>query len=107
METYAIIDAKRHSRSCDAYPTKEWVDHDHTIAQQRCKHLNKTELIWDPQNIEFSSRQAHTEWENKSHACEDHKNFIKRMLFVKLQDPEMFEKRYQRLSNYEVMKALK
>ena len=102
------ISKKIESKRCEAYPQLEANDLDHTISQKRCKHLGKSELIWDVKNMSISSREAHIEWENfASGEFEDHNNVIKRMLFVKKHDPEMFEKRYQRLSNYKIMIALK
>ena len=93
---------------CQAYPTEQANDFDHTISQKRCKQLGKTELIWATENIAISSRFAHTCWENyASGEFEDHKNVIERMLFVKKHDPETFEKRFQRLSNYKVMIAVR
>jgi hypothetical protein len=93
---------------CQAYPSEKANDFDHTISQKRCKQLGKTELIWSPENISISSRLAHAEWEcYASGAFEEHTNVVERMLFVKARDTEMFEKRFQRLSNYKVMKALK
>lgn len=82
---------------CDAYNMRMAViDHDHTIAKARCKELGKTELIWDEDNIEYSSRQAHQEWESyKDGAFLNHRNFEKRMNFLKIHDPEMYEKRIQ------------
>jgi len=70
------------------------VDHDHTISQARCKTLHKTELIWSPDNIEFSSREKHTEWEGyKSGKFAFHENVVNRMFFVKKHDREGFMKR--------------
>lgn len=95
-------------KRCSAYPLQMANDHDHTISQARCKQLGKTELIWDPDNIEFSSRISHMEWESyRSGKFEEHQNVIRRMKYVKMHDPEGFEKRYQHLSNYRIMKALK
>ncbi len=96
------------SSKCKAYPDLEANDFDHTISQSRCKELGKTELIWNPDNMEFSSRIAHMEWERyRSGVFEEHQNVVRRMLFVKKHDPEGFEKRYQQLSNYRIMKAVK
>lgn len=88
-------------------PSKNGFDKDHTISQQRCKQLHKTELIWDIENIEYSTRQIHEEWERyHSGIFEEHKNVIKRMRYVKKHDPEMFKKRLDRISNYKILKAL-
>lgn len=82
---------------CSAYPgLDDIIDHDHTVAKARCKVLRKTELIWDPENIVYSSRKAHKEWESyQSGEFIKHKNFETRMAFTKLHDPEGFEKRMQ------------
>jgi hypothetical protein len=91
---YALMDSSRFSLRCDAYPTLQWDDHDHTISQKRCKELGKTELIGDYENIEYSSRKAHMEWESyKSGLFVKHANFDRRMAFVKEHDPEGWEKR--------------
>lgn len=116
MVTQDTIDRKRREvyrtmmeRSrCSAYPWEMANDHDHTISQARCKKLGKTELIWDTNNIELTCREAHKEWESyRSGIFETHDNIIRRMLYVKKHDPENFEKRYQCLSNYRIMKELK
>lgn len=111
-KTYALIDYLRlnseNPKQCDAYPYLNWNEHDHTISQQRCKQLHKTELIWSIDNIEFSSRLAHTEWERlKSGLWEDHENCIKRMKYVALHDSETFEKRMAAMSDYQKMKFLR
>jgi len=93
---------------CQAYNHMKADDHDHTISQKRCKELGKTELIWDIDNIEFSCREAHMEWESyKSGYFEDHANVIKRMLYVKKHDTEGFEKRMIHMNNYKIMKTLR
>lgn len=93
---------------CAAYPFISWNDHDHTISQARCKQLGKTELIWDVQNIEFSSRLAHNEWESYGSGCfEEHANVLTRMLYLKRHDPERFEKRMHHISDYTLMKLLR
>ena len=69
-------------------------DHDHTISQKRCKELKKTELIWDPENWSRSCRRCHSEWESyKSGKFRNHKNYVKRMWFMKKHDPEGYRKR--------------
>lgn len=94
--------------NCEAYPHLKANDHDHTISQARCKQLRKTELIWDRDNIALSSRLAHMEWESyRNRRFEEHKNVLQRMLYMKKHDPEGFEKRFQHLSDYKLMQALK
>ena len=99
---YGLMDATRAMQGgsiyvCDAYNMRmSIVDHDHTVSQQRCKELGKTELIWDPANIEYSSRQAHMEWESyKSGEFHKHKNFERRMAFMKENDYEGYVKRME------------
>lgn len=107
-QTYAKVDYLRDSSRCDAYHHLNWNDHDHTIAQRRCKELGKTELIWDIDNIAYSSRTAHNEWERiKSGLWEDHYNCIDRMKYVAIHDPETFEKRMAAMSDYIKMKFLR
>ena len=92
---------------CECCHEEMATDHDHSISQARCKQLHKTELIWDADNWSASCRECHSEWESyRSGKFEDHKNVVKRMLFVKKHDPQGFEKRRQHLSNYKVMKAI-
>jgi hypothetical protein len=103
-KTYQEMGVQRH---CSAYPDMEAHDHDHTISQARCKQLGKTELIWDPDNIEFSSRTAHQEWERyRSGRFEEHKNVVKRMLFVKKHDREKYWLRIDHISTYTIIKEL-
>lgn len=69
-------------------------DNDHTIAKARCKQLRKTELIWDVNNIETSCRSCHEQWESyKSGEFVRHANFEKRMDYMKIHDPEGWQKR--------------
>ena len=83
------------------------IEIDHTIAKARCKQLGKTELIWDRDNTSDSCRECHEEWERYANgAFEDHKNVVVRMKFMKIHDPERYEKRFQRLSNYKLIKKL-
>lgn len=98
----AFMDATRTMQGgsiydCDATGTREMViDHDHTIAKARCKELGKTELIWDPANIEYSSRKAHKEWESyKNGEFRKHRNFERRMEFMKEHDHEGYTKRME------------
>jgi len=97
--TYDLMDTrlKGATKVCAATGVNEYdtiIDHDHTIAQARCKELGKTELIWDEKNIEYSSRQAHREWESYGDGkFIAHANFQKRMQFVKAHDPEAWERR--------------
>ena len=75
-------------------------DHDHTISQKRCKELHKTELIWDEANISFSCRGCHIIYENfKTGGFQLHKNWLKRILFIKLHDNETYMKRFYYLSD--------
>ena len=82
-------------------------DHDHTISQARCKNLHKTQLIWDYNNWSYSCRTCHMEWESYAGGdFEDHKNVVERMLYIKKHDPEGFQKRKARISNYQILEAI-
>lgn len=107
--TYKVMDAFRKEigllGKCDAYPDEEpdmgIIDHDHTISQKRCKELGKIELIWDFDNIVYSSRKAHMEWESyKSGLFMNHANFKERMEFLKEHDPEGYQKRKQVVDSF-------
>lgn len=108
--TYDLMDArlKGATKVCAATGVNEYdtiIDHDHTIAQARCKEIGKTELIWSEANIEYSSRKAHQEWESyKDGKFITHANFQKRMDFVKHNDPEDFEKRMIIVAQFTVPK---
>lgn len=83
------------------------IDNDHTISVDRCKEIGKTELIWALENMEHSSRVAHMAWESyKSGDFSFHLNVIKRMQYVKLHDPETFEKRIQCMRNQNTINLL-
>ena len=76
---------------CNSSPAD---DHDHTISQSRCKQLHKAELIWDRDNWSRSCRDCHHEWESyKSGKFRKHKNYVKRMWFIRKHDPEGYRKR--------------
>lgn len=73
----------------------------HTISQKRCKEIGKSELIWDPGNIEIegyhepSSKPiaAHNIWEVGS--IEQKKsllNWDRKIEFIRTHDPEQYIK---------------
>lgn len=69
-------------------------DHDHSISQKRCKELHKAELIYDPENWVISCRACHSEHESwKSGLNQLHKNYTKRMEYMKKHDPEGYRAR--------------
>lgn len=81
---------------CSGCHSTYWDDHDHSISQKRCKQLGKPELITDLDNIEYSCRECHQNWESyKSGAFIKHKNFETRMAYVKKHDYETWTKRIQ------------
>lgn len=108
--TYSLMDArlKGATKVCAASGLNEYdtiIDHDHTIAQARCKELGMTELIWDERNIEYSAREAHRQWESYGDgAFIAHANFQKRMDFVKQYDPQGFERRMAVVAEHTIPK---
>ena len=65
----------------------------HTIPQARCKHLNKTELIWHHGNFWPSCFKCNTAWENpKGEAWKKSKNKDKNLEFIRLHDQELYAK---------------
>lgn len=51
-------------------------------------------MIWYAENVEFTTVEAHREWEEiKGGKYKDHLNFERRMEFVKKHDPETWVKR--------------
>jgi 5-methylcytosine-specific restriction endonuclease McrA len=79
---------------CKACGKKKPLTHDHTISQKRCKELGYTELIYDEENIQYTCHDCHQEWESyKSGKFRQHKNFERRMEFLKVCDPEGWRKR--------------
>ena len=79
--------------------------HDHTISQKRCKQLKKPWLIWHEGNIEYSDLTIHNQWESyKDGKFAKHKNFEKRMAFLKEHDIEGWEKRMMALERLEEIK---
>lgn len=84
------------SMACDCCEQSTWDDHDHTISKKRCKELGKTELVYDVDNIEYSCRECHVRWESyKSGEFRLHKNFQKRMDYMKIHDYESWVKRME------------
>jgi hypothetical protein len=82
--------------ACSGCEQSEWDDHDHTISQKRCKDIGKPELITNVDNFEYSCRQCHMEWESyKSGEFRKHKNFQKRMDFMKDHDYQGYVKRME------------
>ena len=70
------------------------VHNDHTIAKARCKVIHKTQLIWDQMNYESSCAVCHEEWEAyKSGNWIKHQNMENRLKFLKLYDPEGYNRR--------------
>lgn len=94
---------------CECCGEESWViDVDHTLAQRICKEMEITEQIWSRECISYSCRECHREWEGlKSLVWEEHKNVIKRLLYLKKWAPVEFEKRRQCLSNSKVINAVK
>lgn len=92
---------------CEGCGSSRAVDHDHTISQKRCKELHKTELIWDEQNIAFSCRTCHLDWEAyKSGKFSFHANCEKRMLYLRDHDPEGFRKRLLYLERPDIVERI-
>jgi hypothetical protein len=70
------------SRKCHACYIRPINDFDHTISQKRCKYIQKTELIVDPDNIVTNCRQCHQQWEIPNNpAWLDHFNAVKRLRY--------------------------
>ena len=79
---------------CECCGTEPATEHDHTISKARCKVLHKTELIWDSHNWSDSCRSCHGQFESyKSGECNQHLNYMKRIMFMKEHDIEGFKKR--------------
>lgn len=99
-KTYNFIDATREPKctGCGSY-TKP-LSRSHTISQDRCKKIGKTELIWDKGNLEFEcftdSDSCHRIWEN---GTPEQKrgllNFESKLAYIKKHDEEL----YQRIIN--------
>ena len=73
------------------------LSHSHTISQKRCKHLGKTELIWDENNIEiecFGNRDyCHDIWEHGTiEQKRNMNNFDRKLEYIKKHDPEQYTK---------------
>jgi 5-methylcytosine-specific restriction endonuclease McrA len=66
----------------------------HTIAQARCKHLSKTELIWNPANFWPSCHECNSLWESyKNKDVTKLFNYALLLEFVKQHDLEGYQKR--------------
>jgi hypothetical protein len=77
------------------------LSHSHTISRARCKEIGKTELIWDPNNIELEGFEEPTSNPTKSHniwevGSWDKKsnllNFNRKLKIIKREDPEQYRK---------------
>lgn len=77
------------------------LSHSHTIPRARCKELGKTELIWDPDNIELEGYEeptskptmAHNIWETGSVLQKYHLlNFQRKLSYIKIHDPQTYQK---------------
>lgn len=67
--------------------------HAHIIPKARCKQLNKTELIWDKDNIFFSCNDCNTRSENvSSQAFIKLLNFERLKAYLEQEDPERASK---------------
>lgn len=92
---------------CEACGSSQAVDHDHTIAQKRCKELHKTELIWDEENMSFSCRNCHEDWERfKNGNFSYHLNCEKRMNYVSHHDGEGFRARMHYIQRPDLLERL-
>lgn len=94
QKNYKFHDSCSTVKVCECCQKARAVDHDHTIAQSRCKVIHKTELIWTRDNWVYSCRKCHEEWENfKSGAYLNHLNASMRMFYVKGHDNDLYLKR--------------
>lgn len=93
---------------CECCESRQVGDPDHTISQSDCKNrLGKTELIWNEQNVSWSCRTCHQEWESyRDGKFSYHKNAYDRMVFTALHDREGFMKRWFCITNPELKKEL-
>lgn len=67
--------------------------HAHIIAQARCKHIGKTELIWDRNNIFWSDFKCNAAIENpKGEAWKTLRNIDKCIQFIYEHDKELYFK---------------
>lgn len=93
-EHYRLFDCFNYNPVCECCQKAKANDHDHTIAQARCKVIHKVELIWNRDNWVYSCRKCHQEWESyKDGKWLDHKNAAHRMMFMKMHDTEGYNKR--------------
>ena len=84
------------SLRCQAGCGQTGNSNDHTIAQARCKHIHKTELIWNPNNYVWNCNNCHKQWENfKSGEWVHHANVEERLAFMKEHDPEGYRMRVE------------
>lgn len=92
---------------CECCGKNQTQDPDHTISRERCKELNKVELIFLEGNISWSCRTCHQAHESyKDGKFSHHLNAYKRMLFVGMYDTESFIKRYYCITNKELKQRL-
>lgn len=92
---------------CEAYPHKQAEGHSHIVKQSHLKDIKRTELIWNPEMYCYESHQANSEWDNASLEIEDHANIVKKMTILFEFDKVGFWKRFDRLSNFKVIEAIK
>lgn len=65
----------------------------HIIGQARCKQLRKVELIWHPDNFFPACYKCNAAIENpKGEAWKQLKNKDKCLEFIRLHDPELYQK---------------
>lgn len=96
-EVCSQIDLER-ERYCEATGRTDLpLSHSHTISQRRCKHLRKTELIWDKDNIFLESMgtsdSGHVTWDHGN--LDDKKklfNFERKLAYIKIHDQETYQK---------------
>jgi hypothetical protein len=62
----------------------------HIVSQQRCKHLHRTELIWDRRNFYPACNSCNSRWESNDETL---KNYTELMERIEILDPEGHAKR--------------
>ena len=81
--------------------------HSHIVKQKTLKQMGLTELIWSPEMFTYECHGCNSAWDSALPEIEDQKNIVYKMVILYNYDKAAFWKRFDKFSNFEVMRDIK
>ena len=95
------------SSVCEGCEATHAEGHSHIVKQKTLKQLGLTELIWSPEMFTYECHGCNSAWDSALPEIEDQKNIVKKMVILYQYDKAAFWKRFDKFSNFEVMRDIK